>query len=121
VSQGNVRTQSQILTKMRSPSLAEKPGSKLAHRSGQREQLVANISELLRERFVLDLRGRPDHADVAAARVALDRRDGGARRIPVGAITDPRKRVRADNSRHLLSEYVDVRDYQTDIDGTGVA
>jgi hypothetical protein len=70
---------------------------------------------------VVDLRcSGVDDTDVAAAIMTLDSREGACP-VPVRAVADAAYRVCAENPRQLLPEYVDVRDFQGDVNRADIA
>src|ERR1039458_2609194 len=88
---------------------------------GYGEQLVTNLAELLPKLCVVDLRcSGVDDTDVAAAIMTLDSREGACP-VPVRAVADAAYRVCAENPRQLLPEYIDVRDYQADVNRADIA
>ena len=85
------------------------------------EQLVTNLAELLPKLCVVDLRcSRVDDTDVAAAIMSFDSREGACP-VPVRAVAESAYRVRLENPRQFRPEYVDVRDFQGDVNRADIA
>src|SRR5580658_3808550 len=90
-------------------------------KSGCGEEFVAYIAELLSEFCVMDLRcSRVDDTDIATAIMAFDSREGACL-VPIGAVADAAHPMHAGDHRQFLPKYVDVGDFQGDVNRTDIA